>query len=129
MNVDSFMPNDNPDLKPIVDRIPSGWGKWIDVGPGWYPIVIKLNEDIAKIYPNYEVHQVKEKFGGLRYYCSVDGDYKVRLIIAEACLKADKTCEVCGEPAVLKIRNYWYKTICDSCDKDNEYIIVEDIED
>lgn len=124
MNIDDFMPNDNPDLKPIVDRIPSGWGKWIDVGPGWYPIVIKLNEDIAKIAPDYEVHQVKEKFGGLRYYCQENDE--IRELIREAERKASVTCEVCGAPAVLKVCRYWYKTICDSC-ADKDYVPVEKI--
>jgi hypothetical protein len=31
--------------------------------------VTTLNEHLAAIDPSYVVHQVKEKFGTLRYYC------------------------------------------------------------
>src|ERR1039458_10139551 len=35
---------------------------------GWVLIVDELDEKIAKLAPNYHLHQAKEKFGGLRYY-------------------------------------------------------------
>lgn len=34
----------------------------------WEELVVQLDEDIATIDPDYTVQQVKEKFGGLRYY-------------------------------------------------------------
>ena len=55
-------------LARILRRIPSGWGRWIDCGPGWYRLLSGLEDDIAKIAPDYEVHQVKEKYGTLRFY-------------------------------------------------------------
>ena len=57
-----------PALERILRRIPDGWGRWISCGPGWYPIVVRLDTELAAIDPGYVVHQVKEKFGGLRYY-------------------------------------------------------------
>lgn len=36
--------------------------------PEWEELIIQLDKDIAKIDPNYKVVQVKQKFGGLRYY-------------------------------------------------------------
>jgi hypothetical protein len=56
------------DLIKILERIPLRWGRWISCGPGWYPLIIELDNKLAEIFSNYELHQVKEKFGTLRYY-------------------------------------------------------------
>lgn len=37
----------------------------------WYPIIKQLDEDIAALAPDYSLDQLKEKFGGLRYYVSL----------------------------------------------------------
>lgn len=55
-------------LARILARIPDGWGRWISCGPGWYPIICRLDQEIAALSPGYHVQQVKEKFGGLRFY-------------------------------------------------------------
>ena len=55
-------------LRKILARIPDGWGRFISCSAGWYPIIVELDEKIAEVYPDYEVHQVKEKYGTLRYY-------------------------------------------------------------
>jgi hypothetical protein len=34
----------------------------------WYPLLVELDEQLGALLPNYVLHQVKEKFGGLRYY-------------------------------------------------------------
>jgi hypothetical protein len=115
IDVDTFMVNDDSALSQIVARIPSGWGRWIDVGPGWHAIIIELDEAIAKHFPDYEVHQVKEKFGGLRYYCSVDADETVDALITQAEARASSTCESCGGPGRLCVDRGWYKTTCASC--------------
>ena len=55
-------------LTKILSRIPPRWGRWIQCGKGWYPLLCELDEKLAAIFPDYELHQVKEKFGTLRYY-------------------------------------------------------------
>lgn len=55
-------------LRKIMSRIPDGWGRWISCDKGWYALICELDEKLADICPDYEVHQVKEKFGTLRYY-------------------------------------------------------------
>ena len=42
------------------------WG--FNCGDGWYALIYKLCKDLVKIDPVLVVVQVKEKFGGLRFY-------------------------------------------------------------
>lgn len=55
-------------LRRMLLRIPDGWGRWIGCSRGWYPILVELDEQLAALFPGYELHQVKEKYGGLRFY-------------------------------------------------------------
>jgi hypothetical protein len=34
----------------------------------WKPAIVACHEDLVKIDPEYRISQIKEKFGGLRYY-------------------------------------------------------------
>lgn len=83
-----------------------------EIGDGWLPIVDELDTAIAALYPDYVIHQIKEKFGGLRYYCDVEYDEQVRPLIRQAEIRADATCEICGQPASLDESKYWFKTLC-----------------
>lgn len=99
--------------KPILDRIPTKWGKYLSIGEGWYDIVLKLDEQIAALYPDYQVYQCKEKFAGLRYYCSNDGAEDVRALIAAAEEECARTCDVCGKPGeYVNVTRYWVATRC-----------------
>jgi len=51
------------------------WG--FEVGDGWRKLLEELSENITKIDPTGRViaSQVKEKFGGLRFYFVVENDY------------------------------------------------------
>jgi len=42
----------------------------VDVPDEWLPIIESLHNDLIKIDTSYRLLQVKEKFGGLRYYIS-----------------------------------------------------------
>ncbi len=50
-------------LRALLERIPDGWGRWIQCGPGWYPILARLNERLEEFDPGYQILQIKEKFG------------------------------------------------------------------
>lgn len=70
---DPMLPTDAPllvpfALDPILERIPNEFGKWIGCRSGWYPLLLELDARLAAICPEYQVHQVKEKYGTLRYY-------------------------------------------------------------
>ncbi len=60
-------------LRRMLARIPDGWGRWISCSRGWYPILADLDQQLAALFPTYEIHQVKEKYGGLRFYWHASG--------------------------------------------------------
>lgn len=70
-------------LEDILRRIPSGWGRWIRCGAGWYPLLARLHGALRGLDPAYEVWQVKEKFGALRYYFGFSGPRCCRRLQAE----------------------------------------------
>ena len=37
-------------------------------GDPWYPAIRMCHENISRVVPNYNIAQIKDKFGGLRYY-------------------------------------------------------------
>lgn len=82
-----------------------------NVGPGWVPIVVKLIEDLVAAGWDGRVHQIKEKFGGLRFYADLETEEQRELVnVAErAC---DKACDVCGAPGLLR-QGGWIRTMCD----------------
>lgn len=106
-------------LVAIMRRIPDGWGRWISCDAGWYPIITDLDRRLAAIDPGYELHQVKEKFGGLRYYfCASDQSCHddMRGLVTEAQERCVTTCETCGKPGSLHTsRRAWVKTLCATC--------------
>jgi hypothetical protein len=106
-------------LVTMLLRIPDNWGRWISCDAGWYPIIVELDRQLAAIDPNYELRQVKEKFGGLRYYFRAS-DPKfgkaMRALVDEAETHCETTCETCGKPGALHTgRHSWLKTLCAAC--------------
>ena len=115
----------DPILAPILARIPEHWGKYVDCGKGWWPILVKLDQDIAKLAPDYTIAQVKEKFGGLRFYIDklpgVLNANPVWDLIEAAEAESLATCEYCGaEPAKSYVRHGWIGTLCEECGKEYE---------
>lgn len=107
---------------------------------GWRWIIEDLDAQLAYLDPDYEIQQVKEKFGTLRYYYEPTKGGVVQELMDAAISRAEylsaRTCDVCGNSsamgdskrgikydstAVVKVRGGWYKTICDTCDKDSSY--------
>lgn len=87
-------------------------------GPGWQPIIEPLiaqaDADGAKVM------QIKEKFGGLRFYVD-DTTEKLQDMITQAEATSFKTCEMCGKPGVLRNSGSWLKTLCDDDAKNLGY--------
>lgn len=93
----------------------------LEINEGWYDLVYDLSEDIIEYCEENDheipkVFQVKEKFGGLRFYFeSGDIDEEIYDIVNKAEHKSYQTCEVCGEEGVLCERKegHWLKTLCE----------------
>lgn len=81
----------------------------VECGPGWYDIIKPLIEQCKK--ENASILQIKEKFGGLRFYIST-GSPKLYKMIEEAEAESYKTCEECGKPGRLRSEG-WMRTLCD----------------
>ena len=85
------------------------WTK-LCVGPGWAGIVDRLITDLLELGWDGKVSQVKEKFGGLRFYiCGGTEEMFDRIDRAES--ESLETCEECGEPGTLKDGG-WLRTLC-----------------
>jgi len=89
----------------------------IETGDGWFKIIDQLSADITLLDEKNGTTtiavQVKEKYGGLRFYVESGSDAVYDLIDA-AEEESLKTCEMCGEPGELRGVG-WVSTMCDKC--------------
>ena len=123
--------------------MPIGWLPFIECGAGWDRILDEVEERLNYLDPNYEVQQVKEKFGTLRFYYTPTIGGVVRDIMDDVVRMAEywsaRTCELCGNSSGrgggttkfdftvdTKNRNGWYKTLCNTCAKKQGYPLTED---
>ena len=88
------------------------------VGEGWWPIIEELCSNIQGHInwqkgkcPQVTVAQIKEKFGGLRFYYE-GGDEQIRGMVSMAESWAEHACETCGAPGTRRDGG-WLKTLCD----------------
>lgn len=81
------------------------------VGPGWSDILARLVPDLFTLGWDGNVTQVKEKFGGLRFYIGGGSD-EVHDRIELACKESYRTCEECGEPGKPDHTRGWIRTLC-----------------
>jgi len=107
-------------LLAILNRIPDGWGRWISCDRGWYRLIVEHDAALAVLCPEYVVHQVKEKYGTLRYYaepCSEHGELweQFDALELEVENRSAVTCEDCGATGRLCVKGHWYRTLCDDC--------------
>lgn len=89
-------------------------------GKGWNTIISALNERLEALAPDYTILQIKEKFGGLRYYIAASHEDALYHIIAEAEELSLLTCEDCGTTDEVETKSNggpfgWIKTFCPPC--------------
>ena len=130
-NYDVFVNKLKEKYPEMYADVPAG----ISVGEGWYEIVewlsdtiyqeVKWNNDtrerllkdnkygnkIPELMEYPKVIQVKEKFGGLRFYADNTSKY-ARGAITMAEIWAGRTCETCGERGKRRSGG-WMRTLCD----------------
>ena len=98
------------------------------IGEGWWPIIEALSNQIhhhvkwkneqrdkynrGEGCPPVIVRQIKEKFGGLRFYYD-GGDDMVDGMVRMAESWASKTCETCGDKGKHRVDGGWHYVSCD----------------
>lgn len=104
-----------------IDGLENGWRSekslikdcgFFEVDNGWLKLIKELIEDLIKLGWDKQVTQVKEKFGGLRFYIN-EGSDEIFNRITEAENKSYEICEVTGESGTLRTDIGWYRTLCD----------------
>jgi hypothetical protein len=109
------------DLLPILrDRYPEFFShaplREIACLPGWLDLIdelcrtLKTHMDAHPELPLIQVRQVKEKFGGLRFYYS-GGDTACRELVACVEERSMSICEVCGQAGTLG-GEHWLSVRC-----------------
>lgn len=96
---------------------------WGFPGDGWFDLIYDLSkklEFLILLLPDEQrkemkASQVKEKFGGLRFYMTYYNEDMAKLI-REAENKSYHICEECGKPGQL-VKAGWYYTSCKDCAK------------
>ena len=99
---------------------------------GWYLLVDKLCSDLSVLLdeelknikedpeqPLFMLLQIKEKFGGLRYYADGDVDEQMDGMIDFAEALSYTICEECGAPGKLRSGG-WMRTLCDKHEEERQ---------
>jgi hypothetical protein len=109
-------------LQKVKSRFPAFSPPVVECGPGWYQLIIDCDLELGAIDPLYQVLQIKEEFGTLRYYFSTsDGREHLRKkmneVVAVYEYVSSHKCELCGDMGAKMHKNSygWMKTVCESC--------------
>lgn len=94
------------------------WG--FECGDGWFDLIYNLSKDIVNISKDIQAVQVKEKFGGLRFYwtgtnTTDEQNTKIDELVEKAEMESYKICEKCGSKDGVKQTKEWIVTICKKC--------------
>ena len=94
-------------------------GFGFECGDGWFNTIYDLSKKIVSLEEgnNVKVTQVKEKFGGLRFYInSLPSEIfdSVHDIICKYEEKSYTVCEQCGAEGKTR-GGCWITTLCDEC--------------
>lgn len=94
----------------LLDDMPVGWRKAFGER-----MCEEIRAQLVKegLLDKYEVAQIKEKFGGLRWYDNGISK-EVDRIVAKYEKLSERTCIVCGDRAT-KLRKVWITPMCDIC--------------
>lgn len=95
-----------------TDKPPIKSSYFFDCDTGWNKLLKELIEDLIQLGWNKQVCQVKEKFGGLRFYIN-EGSDEIFKRITKAEVDSYKICEKCGNEGKLRNDIPWYMTLCE----------------
>lgn len=99
---------------------------WV-CGAGWYPLLRRLFDQLEPmaaearvLFSDNPLHviEVKQKLGGLRVYLRGAASEHLReqtlALIQKAGEEAERTCELCGQPATMRELRGYYTPRCDA---------------
>jgi hypothetical protein len=98
----------------LRSRIIEPFSKDINCDIGWDGLLVDLHDKVVAIDPNYTLCQVKEKFGGLRFYYNASDptlDQIIRSVVSFYEKLSYSVCEVTGGPGQLMHQKERYKTL------------------
>lgn len=101
-------------------------GGYVEFPDGWFNIVYALHRKLVFLDPEYRVTQVKEKFGGLRFYADtvLDSDdvrYSIFYdLISAAEYSSERVCQVCGDYGSTISGCGWQVTLCKKHKESND---------
>lgn len=115
-----------PQLFDMLRRFEQGFPQVFWVGHGWIQLILDLDRKLRYLSPDYTISQIKEKFGGLRYYATYVPPIQLADIddapersdifydlIDRAESRSFRICEYCGAFGSLRSDTSWYLTRCD----------------
>lgn len=90
------------------------------VGPGWAALLTALDFELRDADPEYKILQIKEKFGGLRFY--ITGNQTAQDLTIKYEGLSMSVCEDCGKAGECysgqnreNAGRGWIRTLCDPC--------------
>ena len=101
-------------INEVLAKMKTSYGKVISCDKGWYPLIEECHTELKAVDPDYEILQIKEKFGGLRFYFeSLDGGKypKMHEIVRKYEEKSLTVCEVTGNGGTLHKKGSRVKTL------------------
>ncbi len=100
-----------------------------ECGDGWYNLIAQLIDQIDSyllhkhkgVPEGFAIVQVKEKFGGLRFYIH-GGDTAIYELIRFAEEQSYRTCEYCGSNQNIMRSKRWIITACEQCTQLHDHL-------
>lgn len=105
----------------------------IDCGDGWYNLIHNLCSEIQSFYDKnstlniceFEVLEIKEKYGHLCFYTCANTDSILIELITIYEEKSRYICEICGSlEGKMSVSGGWYKVLCKICRKKYKHKLV-----
>ncbi|WP_150951602.1 helix-turn-helix domain-containing protein [Microbacterium testaceum] len=102
-----------PVLVSLLARVRPAGTLTVNVNQGWWPILRRLENDIAAVAPNYRVARIGEDLGVLDFeVVSDDLTEEIAVLVGEAQSRSTHTCEICADRGWLYRQNDWLVTLC-----------------
>jgi len=110
----------------MTERFAEGWMPVLMVNKGWETLLEDLHRELVEVVPDYKIHQVKEKLGGLRFYFdpNIKNDGAIERahnIVDRYESKSYEVCEITGKEGKLVAKDGWMKVLCPELAEEHGY--------